>query len=49
MYLKEVALSEIHAGAKRLKQHAAAINNEVVDQNQLIEGLSSVRLDVIYL
>jgi len=35
-------LEEIHAGAKRLKNHANAMNNEVTEQNVILQELAQV-------
>ena len=46
---QDAALDQIHRGAKGLKNHAIAINGEVVEQNVMIDDVSTVSFQVVFL
>lgn len=40
---QDALLDQIHGGVKGLKNHAQAINGEVVEQNAMIDDIGTVR------
>ena len=44
MDAQDVMLDQIHNGVKGLKNHAHAINGEVVEQNAMIDDIGTVRI-----